>query len=56
MGIDRNWEIPRDRLRLTNHRLGAGCFGKVDKGVYTRKDDKELFVAVKTLKGDYINL
>jgi len=51
MGINRNWEIPRDRLRITEQILGSGEFGVVKKGIYLRRDGKELPVAVKMLRG-----
>lgn len=52
MTIDRNWEIPQDRLLLTEERLGGGEFGIVTKGIYLRTDGNELPVAVKRLKGE----
>ena len=51
MGIDRNWEIPRERLEITEEKLGGGEFGVVKKGSYIRRDDQKLPVAVKMLKG-----
>lgn len=51
MEINRNWEIPRERLKITEEKLGEGEFGVVRKGIYLRKDGKELPVAVKMLKG-----
>ena len=51
MAVDRNWEIPRDRLTITEHKLGGGEFGIVNKGMYLRTDGNELPVAVKILKG-----
>jgi len=51
MGINRNWEIPRERLRITQQILGGGEFGVVKKGIYLRRDGQELPVAVKMLKG-----
>lgn len=51
MDINRNWEIPRERLQITEKKLGGGEFGVVKKGFYLRKDGKELPVAVKMLKG-----
>lgn len=51
MGIDRDWEIPRERLKITEESLGGGEFGAVKKGIYLRRDGKELPVAVKMLKG-----
>lgn len=48
---DRNWEIPRNRLVITDEKLGGGEFGIVNKGVYLRTDGHELPVAVKRLKG-----
>lgn len=53
MAIDRNWEIPRDRLVVTEEKLGGGEFGIVNKGIYLRTDGNELPVAVKKLKGGY---
>ena len=49
--IDRNWEIPRNRLIMSTEKLGGGEFGVVNKGVYIRTDGHELPVAVKRLKG-----
>ena len=51
MEIDRNWEIPRERLEITEEKLGGGEFGVVKKGIYSRRDETELPVAVKMLKG-----
>ena len=51
MAVDRNWEIPRDRLTISEEKLGRGEFGEVKKGVYLRTDGNELPVAVKILKG-----
>ena len=51
MAVDRNWEIPRDRLTISEEKLGKGEFGEVKKGVYLRTDGNELPVAVKILKG-----
>ncbi|KAJ7373612.1 hypothetical protein OS493_011217 [Desmophyllum pertusum] len=53
MAVDRNWEIPRDRLTITEEKLGGGEFGIVNKGLYLRTDGNELPVAVKRLKGWY---
>ncbi|XP_058965898.2 fibroblast growth factor receptor 4 [Pocillopora verrucosa] len=50
MAVDRNWEIPRDRLTISEEKLGRGEFGEVKKGVYLRTDGNELPVAVKILK------
>ncbi|XP_022793758.1 fibroblast growth factor receptor 4-like isoform X2 [Stylophora pistillata] len=50
MAVDRNWEIPRDRLTISEEKLGRGEFGEVKKGIYLRTDGNELSVAVKTLK------
>ncbi|XP_032222658.2 fibroblast growth factor receptor isoform X3 [Nematostella vectensis] len=50
MGMEREWEIPRDRLTLTDEALGSGCFGKVVKGMYLRTNGAEMTVAVKQLK------
>ena len=49
--LDRNWEIPRNRIIVTEEKLGGGEFGIVTKGVYLRADGNELPVAVKRLKG-----
>ena len=49
--VDRNWEIPRNRLIISTEKLGGGEFGVVNKGVYMRTDGHELPVAVKRLKG-----
>ena len=51
MAIDRNWEIPRNKLVTTDEKLGRGEFGTVRKGIYVRTDGKELPVAIKILKG-----
>ena len=51
MAVERNWEIPRDRLTISEEKLGRGEFGEVKKGVYLRTDGNELPVAVKILKG-----
>ena len=55
MAVDRNWEIPRDRLTISEDKLGRGEFGEVKKGLYLRTDGNELPVAVKVLKGWKIN-
>jgi len=52
--VDRNWEIPRERLVINEEKLGGGEFGIVNKGVYLRTDGNELPVAVKRLKGRYL--
>mgnify|MGYP001796083267 CR=1 FL=1 len=51
LGVDRNWELDPQRLVITNEKLGGGEFGVVKKGIYTRKDGKDMIVAVKQLKG-----
>ena len=51
MTLDRDWEVPRERLVITEEKLGGGEFGIVNKGIYLRKDGSELPVAVKGLKG-----
>ena len=51
MEIDRNWQIPREKLELTGEKLGTGEFGIVHKGFYLRQDDSKLPVAVKTPRG-----
>ena len=51
MGINRNWEIPRERLEITEDELGGGEFGVVRKGIYLRTNGQKLPVAVKMLKG-----
>ena len=51
MGFERNWEIPRERLEITETELGGGEFGVVRKGTYLRRDGNELPVAVKMLRG-----
>ena len=53
MTLDRDWEVPRERLVITEEKLGGGEFGIVNKGVYLRTDGNELPVAVKSLKGLY---
>ncbi|XP_022800127.1 macrophage colony-stimulating factor 1 receptor-like isoform X3 [Stylophora pistillata] len=50
MEIDRNWEIPRERLEILETKLGGGDFGVVKKGNYLRGDGNKLPVAVKMLK------
>ncbi|XP_078348199.1 fibroblast growth factor receptor 4-like [Oculina patagonica] len=50
MAVDRNWEIPRERLVITDEKLGVGEFGTVNKGIYLRTDGNKLPVAVKRLK------
>ena len=50
---NRNWEIPRNRLVITEEKLGVGEFGIVTKGVYLRTDGNKLPVAVKRLKGSF---
>ena len=49
---NRNWEIPRDSIIITQEKLGGGQFGVVKKGIYTRSDGLKLPVAVKQLKGE----
>lgn len=51
MEIDRNWQIPREKMEITREKLGRGEFGIVYKGFYLRRDGRKLPVAVKTLKG-----
>lgn len=51
MEIDRNWQIPREKLEILQEKLGTGEFGIVCKGFYLRQDGSKLPVAVKTLKG-----
>ena len=51
MEIDRNWQIPREKLQITGEKLGRGEFGIVYKGLYLRRDGSRLPVAVKTLRG-----
>ena len=53
MAVDRNWEIPRERLIISDEKLGGGEFGIVNKGAYLRTDENKLPVAVKRLKGLY---
>lgn len=52
MGFERNWEIPRERLEITETELGGGEFGVVRKGTYLRRDGNELPVAVKMLRDE----
>ncbi|XP_067042734.1 fibroblast growth factor receptor 4-like [Acropora muricata] len=47
---NRNWEIPRHRIIITQEKLGGGQFGVVKKGIYSRSDGHKLPVAVKQLK------
>ena len=51
LGADRNWEIAREKLEISDEKLGGGEFGVVKKGFYTRSDGKKMTVAVKLLKG-----
>lgn len=51
MEIDRNWQIPREKLEILEEKLGTGEFGVVCKGFYLRRDGRKLPVAIKTLKG-----
>ena len=51
MEIDRNWQIPREKLDMTREKLGGGEFGIVYKGFYLRRNGSKLPVAVKTLTG-----
>ena len=51
MEIDRNWQIPGEKLEITGEKLGTGEFGIVHKGFYLRRDDSKLPVAVKTPRG-----
>ncbi|XP_078348220.1 fibroblast growth factor receptor 1-like isoform X4 [Oculina patagonica] len=50
LGIDRDWQIPREKLEITGEKLGRGEFAMVNKGFYMRRDGRKLPVAVKTLK------
>ncbi|XP_078348217.1 myoblast growth factor receptor egl-15-like isoform X2 [Oculina patagonica] len=50
MGINRDWQIPREKLEITRETLGRGEFAMVNKGFYLRRDGNKLPVAVKTLK------
>ena len=52
-----DWEIKRDRLVITNKRLGVGQFGIVKKGTYRTTSEDETSdqpVAVKVLKGNLL--
>lgn len=51
MEIDRNWQIPREKLEITREKLGRGEFGIVYKGFYSRRGGSKLPVAVKSLRG-----
>jgi len=51
MEIDRNWQIPREKLEILEEKLGTGEFGVVCKGFYLGRDGSKLPVAIKTLKG-----
>lgn len=51
MEIDRNWQIPREKLELTREKLGRGEFGIVYKGFYSKRNGSKLPVAVKSLRG-----
>jgi len=55
MAVDRNWEIPRERLIISDEKLGGGEFGIVNKGAYLRTDENKLPVAVKRLKDNKDN-
>lgn len=52
-----DWEIKRDRLVITNKKLGVGQFGIVKKGTYRTTSEDETSdqpVAVKVLKGNLL--
>lgn len=51
MEIDRNWQIPREKLEILQEKLGTGEFGIVWRGFYLRRDGSKMPVAVKTLRG-----
>ena len=51
MEIDRNWQIPREKIEILGEKLGTGEFGIVCKGFYLRRDGTKLPVAIKTLRG-----
>lgn len=51
MEIDRNLQIPREKLEILQEKLGTGEFGIVCKGFYLKRDGSKLPVAVKTLRG-----
>ena len=51
MEIDRNWQIPREKLEILEEKLGTGEFGVVCKGFYLRRDGSKMPVAIKTLRG-----
>lgn len=51
MEIDRNLQIPHEKLEILQEKLGTGEFGIVCKGFYLKRDGSKLPVAVKTLRG-----
>lgn len=51
MEIERNWQIPREKLEILEEKLGTGEFGVVCKGFYLRGNGSKLPVAIKTLRG-----
>ncbi|XP_014663511.1 PREDICTED: focal adhesion kinase 1-like [Priapulus caudatus] len=48
-GGDGDWELPRERISLTEI-IGEGQFGDVHRGVYATRDGHRVDVAIKTCK------
>ena len=53
--IEEDYKIDLKRLEVRDEVLGEGEFGTVYKGRYYCKDNKAINVAVKQLKGKYVN-
>ena len=53
--IEKDYEIDLKRLEVRDEVLGEGEFGIVYKGLYYCKDNKAINVAVKQLKGMYVD-
>ena len=53
--VEEDYEIDLKRLVVRDELLGEGEFGIVYKGRYHRKDNKAIDVAVKQLKGTYVD-
>lgn len=51
MEIDRNWQIPKEKLEITREKLGREEFGIVYKGFCSKRNGSKLPVAVKSLRG-----
>ncbi len=46
-----DWEIEKHNLTILDKKLGGGHFGVVKEGEYKTKENDNLVVAVKMLKG-----